>query len=101
VLQENRAVKKFSISTNKISENLRRFAIGRCLSMDIDTDPGLGIRDLSHRPTPFRPPLYSLHFNFLAQRDAHKRDIDNRAGYVVKSWSKVVSCNSYYPCGVV
>ena len=38
MLQQNLAPEKFSLSTNKISENLCRFAIGRFVSSDIDTE---------------------------------------------------------------
>jgi hypothetical protein len=43
MLQGNCTPEKFSVSTNKIPENLCRFAIGRFLSMDIGTASACGM----------------------------------------------------------
>jgi len=43
VLQENWTLEKFSISTNKISENLSGFTILHNLSMDIGTASACGL----------------------------------------------------------
>jgi len=67
------------------------------LSRDIDTAFRLGIRDMSHRPTPLGSPLYSLHFNFLAQRGAHdwmfiRRRPPPAVRRSLENWAFLVGC---------